>query len=311
LLFRRVLHYFDLKRILEEIKPDIFHIVSALNLFYHTYNSRYKKVIENQGSDLILTPQKYKFFIPFYNHYFKKVDGVIGDSKLLYEKSLLYGATEEKELNKIIEIGIDFNVFNENVQEGVVRKKYNLGNRPIVLHTRGMNKIYNLDIVIASIEKVRLIFPDVIYILPTNMDNLDDSIKVIIEEKNLKNNLLFVGFQNRINDLKYFYRDANVNISVPSSDSSPFSVYESMACMTPNIVTDLPWLYSKFTPDKHLLTCKVRDSEDLGLKIIDILNKNHNIDFNDTYKIVYEQINLQTENSKLESFYRYLLDKKN
>ena len=81
--------------------------------------------------------------------------------------------------------------------------------------------------------------------------------------------------------------------------------------MTPNIVTDLPWLYAKFMPGKHLITCPVRDSSQLAERIIGVLNGKLKVDLASAYDVVFNQINLQKENSELELFYRFLLNNKN
>lgn len=310
LLFRRFIHFFEIKKILNEIKPDVFHIVNALNLFYFLIKTKSVKLIENQGSDLILTPLKHKYLIPYYKYFFKKVDGVIGDSKQLYENSLRYGASDNPKTNRIIEIGIDFNIFNKEVEKNVIRKKYNIDNRYLLLHTRGLSPLYNLDILLKAILIIRKQFKDILLILTTELDKLEKEYQDYIETNNLKENILFVGFQNRIEDLKFFYRDADLCISIPSSDSSPFSVYESMACYTTNIVTDLPWLYNKFQPNIHLLTCNIKDENDLANKVIGYLNGNLSIDKDSAYNIVYKEINLEIENKKLEELYNYLISKK-
>ena len=200
-------------------------------------------------------------------------------------------------------------IFNKKVPKNVIRKCYNLENRPIVLYTRGTNQLYNLDIVFQSVVSVRKKVSNVVYIITTDYEKLDQKLKLFITDKNLFNNLLFVGYHDRKKDLKYFYSDANVVISVPSSDSSPFSVYESMACLTPVIVTDLPWLYSKFIPDKHLITVPVRNSEKLAASIINVINGDHLLDLTSAYNVIYNDINFYEENSKLEAFYKFLLDK--
>ncbi|MCX6250395.1 MAG: glycosyltransferase family 4 protein [Bacteroidetes bacterium] len=306
-LIKRVSHYNEINTILRKINPDILHVVNALNLFYT--NTKYSKIkiIENEGSDVIFIPRKYKFLIPYYKYYYSKVDGVLQDSRLAYNYAIKYGAPVNTELNKIIEIGIDFTVFNKEIPPGTVREKYNLGNRPIIFHSRGINSLYNIDIILQSVLQVRKRFQDCIYILTTTKEQLTGKQQRFIDDSPIGNNILFAGYQDRIKDLKHFYRDADVHISVPSSDSSPFSVYESMACLTPNIVTDLPWVYSRFLPNKHVITCTVRDSISLATSIIDVITGNHNLDLEDAYKIVSEQINLQKENEKLEHFYRNLL----
>jgi glycosyltransferase involved in cell wall biosynthesis len=308
-LVKRFSHYFELKKILISVKPDIFHVVSALNLLYLNYDLPFKKIIENQGSDLILTPRKNKFLIPLYKKYFKQADGVIQDSQLLYEKSLEYGAGDKNGFNQVIEIGIDFSIFNPETEKNIIRSRYNLHDRPILLHTRGNDRIYNLDIILLALIRVIKKIPDITLILTTSFEKLSLRNKRIIKKHNIFSNIVFAGFQDRINDLKYFYADADIVISVPSSDSSPFSVYESIACKTPVIISDLPWLYSKFTPGKHLLTVPVRDSEKLACRIIDYFNGDlKNIDIDAAYEIVFEKINLQTENNKLERLYYNILN---
>jgi glycosyltransferase involved in cell wall biosynthesis len=310
-LIKRVSHYFELRKLLLSIKPDVFHVVSALNLFYLNYKLPFKKVIENQGSDLILTPRKNKFLIPFYKKYYKQVDGIIQDSKLLYEKSLIFGATDKNGLNQVIEIGIDFSIFNPEIEKNIIRNRFDLQNRPVLLHTRGNDRLYNLDTILYSLKEVIKEIPDIVLILTTSFKNLSLRNKRIIKSHNLFPNIIFAGFQDRINTLKYFYADADLVISVPSSDSSPFSVYESMACKTPVIVSDLPWLYSKFIPGKHLLTVPARDSEKLADSIINYFtNSLKTIDIDSAYRVVFEKINLKTENGKLEELYYKILNTK-
>jgi glycosyltransferase involved in cell wall biosynthesis len=140
-------------------------------------------------------------------------------------------------------------------------------------------------------------------ILTARKEQLNSQLQDLIHKNSLEKNIFFAGYQDRIKDLKYFYRDADVNISVPSSDSSPFSVYESMACLTPNVVTDLPWLYSNFVPGKHLLVCSVRHEESLAENIKKVLDCRHELDLLSAYNIIYERINLNKENEKLEILY--------
>jgi glycosyltransferase involved in cell wall biosynthesis len=303
-LAKRFIHYYEIRRILKHINPDVFHVVNALNLTYVNYRSNFLKVIENQGSDVIHTPLKFKMLIPFYKYMYKKADAVVQDSKIAQEYGIKYGAPNDNYRNKIIEIGIDFKIFNKDVPKGTIRKKFNLGGRQIIFHSRGVvDPIYNINIVIKSILNVRKNFPECIFILTARKEQLNSELQDFIQHNSLEKNILFAGYQDRIKDLKYFYRDADVNISVPSSDSSPFSVYESMACLTPNVVTDLPWLYTNFIPGKHLMVCSVRNEESLAECISKILNCQHNLDLLSAYNIVFEKINLQKENEKLEMFY--------
>ena len=57
-----------------------------------------------------------------------------------------------------------------------------------------------------------------------------------------------------------YYRAADVCVSVPSSDSSPRSVWEAMACGTPCILSDLPWVHDVLVDDQHALIVPLRDA---------------------------------------------------
>ncbi len=56
---------------------------------------------------------------------------------MAYESGIKYGAKKDSKLNKIIEIGIDFSIFNKNVPKGTIKKEYNLDGSKIIFHSRG------------------------------------------------------------------------------------------------------------------------------------------------------------------------------
>jgi len=109
--------------------------------------------------------------------------------------------------------------------------------------------------------------------------------------------------------MPYFYRDSDVVVSVPSSDSSPRSVYEAMACGIPVIISDLEWYRNKFTAEKEVAVVPVGNIELLANKIITIL-KNNYLDTEAAYQYVFENINMIKHSQKLENLYKELLKNK-
>jgi len=96
-------------------------------------------------------------------------------------------------------------------------------------------------------------------------------------------------------------------VSVPSSDSSPSSVYEAMACKTPVILSDLPWHQGKFEKDQDMVVVPVRDVERLAEAIIQIFSGEKTVDVNSAYEKVLKNINYEIENRKLEKLYQRIL----
>jgi glycosyltransferase involved in cell wall biosynthesis len=103
--------------------------------------------------------------------------------------------------------------------------------------------------------------------------------------------------------MKYYNIDADLMVSIPSSDSSPFSVYEAMAVKTPVIVSDLPWFKGKFINGKHLIAVPAQDEMVLAQSIIKLINKEVELDIESAYSIVFNKINMLVENKKLEGVF--------
>jgi glycosyltransferase involved in cell wall biosynthesis len=53
--------------------------------------------------------------------------------------------------------------------------------------------------------------------------------------------------------LPEWYRAADVCVSIPSSDSSPRSVWEAMACGCACVLSDLPWVHELIEDGRHAL----------------------------------------------------------
>jgi glycosyltransferase involved in cell wall biosynthesis len=287
---------------------DILYVISALNSYYIKASSAKNNILEIQGSDVIRGPKKFPFLKLFYKYYWIFADAITQDSMLAQEMGFKYGASKKN--NKVIEIGVDFSIFNKDVTKGIARERMGINkDDPIVFSSRGMKSIYNIATLIKTIPIVKKRFSSVKFVFASNYGNLPDDMKKFINLNNLNDNIIFTGWLDHEKEMPYYNRDADVMVSVPSSDSSPFSVYEAMATMTPVIVTDLPWLKDKFIHGKHLVSVPVRDEKTLSVEIINVLGENRSIDKEAAYKIVFEKINMEIENLRLENLMKSLMCK--
>ena len=155
--FKRFIYFNIIRKITSINNIDIFYIISALNSYYLKSSKAKRNFLEIQGSDVITAPRKFPFLKLYYRKLWKYADGITQDSKLAKIKSLSFMPKDV--INETIEIGVDFNVFNETVSGGFVREKFHLGDRPIVFHSRSIKELYNLETIIKSIPLVKNKFP--------------------------------------------------------------------------------------------------------------------------------------------------------
>ena len=130
-----------------------------------------------------------------------------------------------------------------------------------------------------------------------------------IKEAELSQNVIFLGYIDNEKDMPYIYRDSDVVISIPNSDSSPRSVYEAMACGSNVIVSDLPWIGDKFTNGRELFIVKLHDKKALLDQIFKILNDEEKIDVQVGFKRVKDILDYHISAKALRKMYLRILRK--
>jgi glycosyltransferase involved in cell wall biosynthesis len=98
------------------------------------------------------------------------------------------------------------------------------------------------------------------------------------------------------------YNAADIVVSVPSSDSSPKSVYEAMFCKKPVIISDLEWSYELLSDCECLFRVKTNDSAALanGIKyLIDNKSVRDRIASN-AYNLAHKYFDYSTNMQQME-----------
>lgn len=306
---RMFTNVYTIRKLTQKYQLDIFHIRGMGNSIHVPFSKSKKVVIDNTGSDVLVgPPTKYPRVVRvIYKVAYRFADAIVQDSKVSQDAGIRYGAPILN--NEIVQIGVDFNVFNLNVKPGVARKHLGItSNQKFVFCSRGFQDVYNVDILIKTIPFVKKTFPDVKYVVCSLYQGLEEQYKQLANELNVLDNTIFAGSLDNEKELPFFCKDADVVVSVPSSDSSPLSVYEAMACGTPVIVSELPWYLQKFENGRDLLAVPVRNVEKLASAILDIIGGRKTLDVRSSYKKVFESMNMEVENRKLERLYCQILD---
>ena len=304
-------YVFYIRKLTKKYKLDVLHIQNAGFGIFTPFSKAKVTILENMGSDVILLADKSILRRLLYRKAYKHVDAVIQDSFIAKRKGKQWGAPGKN--NYVINIGIDLNIFNMSLEQNVARARLQITpDQKFIFSPRGMSALYNHDVVIQTLPKVSQKYPDCVYVFTGNYDasNFSEETKNIINNPKYKKNIYFTGMLDNQTELPFYYRDCDVLISVPSSDSSPLTVYEAMACGAPVIVSELPWYKGLFIKDQHIRTVPVKDVGALSEQIELLMEKPGLLDQKLSFKRVAKRLDYSTENKRLFCLYSKLVSGK-
>jgi len=144
---------------------------------------------------------------------------------------------------EVVHGGVDIHRFTPGPEPQVLRDELKIPcGAKVILSPRLMRPLYNLDKIALAAREIWPNFPDAYFlfaILPAAKDfNYEQNVRQILGSE-IGNRARFLDAipHDRMPD---YYRLADVTISIPSSDGTPMSVLESLACGTPVIVSNIP-----------------------------------------------------------------------
>jgi glycosyltransferase involved in cell wall biosynthesis len=177
----------------------------------------------------------------------------------------------------------------EVIHGGVELERFSPGPRPhylldrlglpqtarVILSPRLMKPLYNLDTIAAAAETVCAAVPETYFVfavLPTGKDeSYEARVREILERGAAKDRVRYVGSIPH-DEMADYYRVADVTVSIPSSDGTPMSVLESMACGTPVLVSRIPNYDTHYIEDrKTVMTADQTDSGAVATALIRLL----------------------------------------
>lgn len=227
--------------IIETYNIDIVHAHSLYYGYLASFvNSKIPVVFTPMGSDIILHAQSSGIYRHMALKAFKKATITTSDSLLLQRQGYKVGAKKDK--NFIIQNGVDTSIFFP--KKNTIARKYGVHlDETLIFSPRAITPIYNIDIIVDALNllvkkgyRIKCMFSFAFG------NEYSDIIKKKIEKYGIENNVIWLGCLS-YSEMADHYNAADLVVSIPSSDSSPKSVYEAMFCQKPIIVSDLEWSY--------------------------------------------------------------------
>ncbi|HEY7076903.1 MAG TPA: glycosyltransferase family 4 protein [Solirubrobacteraceae bacterium] len=172
---------------------------------------------------------------------------VMADSQALMRRLVALGADPAGCV--LVNWGVDLGAFSpaSDGERLALRRELGLDAGPVVLSPRSLMPVYNPRTIVEAWAEVASERPDVQLVIK--------HMGVVREELG---ELPFPERVHMVGHVPYermvaYYRVADVCVSIPSSDSAPRSVFEAMACGTPCVLSDLPWVHEQIGDGREAL----------------------------------------------------------
>ena len=218
---------------MRRVRPDVVHANWLTDAFLYLVYGAVPMVAMAWGSDVYRASRREQLQNRFIA---RRAAMLLADSAHLLERLRALGASEDR--SALINWGIDLEQFSPpGGDQAAIRRVLGLPDGKLILSPRSLTPVYNPRTIVAAFEAVAASHPDVHLLLKHIHDDEPD--------------LGQLRYPDRVHSIGYvpygqmadYYRAADVCLSIPSSDSSPRSVWEAMGCGTPCVLSDLPWVH--------------------------------------------------------------------
>ena len=174
----------------------------------------------------------------------------MADSRALLDRLVELGARRESTV--LVNWGVDLDAFAPaNGARPDLRERLGLGPGPVILSPRSLTPVYNPDTILAAFDLLAEALPDAQLVLKHMGEGTADLERLAARER------VHVVGHVPYERMAWYYQAADVCVSIPSSDSSPRSVWEAMACGCPVVVSDLPWVRELIAPERDALVVPI------------------------------------------------------
>lgn len=222
-----------LRDLMRCVQPDVVHANWLTDAFLYLVYGAVPMVAMAWGSDVYRASRREDLQNRFIA---RRAAMLLADSGHLLQRLRELGAPEDR--TTLINWGIDLEGFSPPATDrAAVRRALGLPEGRLILSPRSLRPIYNPRTIVAAFEVVAAQDADVHLLLKHIHEDEPDLGPLRYPDR--VHTIGYVPYE-RMAD---YYRAADVCISIPSSDSSPRSVWEAMGCGTPCVLSDLPWVH--------------------------------------------------------------------
>ena len=256
--WRTAAQLWRLRRFLREKKIDVLHShFVGVNAWYGALSRFHPNVITVMGGDILGEDWKpgrdirERWLTPFA---LRNADLITCWSNKLIEIVRRYSGPGIP--IEVVHGGVDLERFSSNGSKPqYLLDRLNLPrDARVILSPRLMRPLYNLDKIASAADAICTAVPQAYFVfavLPVStVEQYEAKVREILARGAARDRVRFVGAISH-DEMPDYYRLADVTVSIPSSDGTPMSVLESMACGTPVLVSRIPNYDAHYIEDQR------------------------------------------------------------
>jgi glycosyltransferase involved in cell wall biosynthesis len=170
---------------------------------------------------------------------------------------------------EVIHGGVDLKRFSPGPKPQYLQERWGIpAGAKVVLSPRLMRPLYNLDKIAMAATRVCAALPNAYFLFAYLSEAKDAAyeakVHAIVNDSLATERIRFIGAIPH-QEMADHYRLADMVISIPSTDGTPMSVLEAMACSTPVVVSDIPDYDPHYIePGETVLAAKADEIEALA-----------------------------------------------
>ena len=306
----KLLSIYKIKKLIEGLKPDVLHAHYLTNYgLFSALCNFHPFIITTWGSDILPVKTEssvIRWIKKLISRYAaEKADIITADSKSLIKEMVKLGISEKK--IKLISHGVDLEKFDRYKKVPDFKRQLGIPlNSKIVISTRNLEPVYNVELLIKAIPYVVKNNSQVHFIVLGD-GKQKDFLQKMAKQLNVKEHVRFLGRLPH-EEVGYFLANSDIYVSTSLSDSTSVSLLEAMASRLPAIVTDLEGNREWIEDNVNGFIIPPDDPKILAEKILQLLSDEETARKFGEHgrKLVAMRADYEKEMRKVEEIYKHL-----
>jgi L-malate glycosyltransferase len=260
------------RRIVRQLDPEILHAHQVANAgWLGAASGHHPFMVTAWGSDLLVNPHRSWMQRQLARWVLKRADYVTCVSQSLAQAAVALGADPRR--LEVAPWGIDTDVFCPARSKRALRHELGWGPGPLVLSPRSLKPVYNPLDIARAIPGVLAEFPTAQFIIRTHIcdPRLLTRFQAVVAEQHAEHAVSYISDLPDESAIADLYRAANVVVSVPSSDGTPSSVLEALACGAVPVLSDVASLHEWVKHEVEALFVPVGDVRSISQAVVRLL----------------------------------------